>query len=124
MEGLKIEFAWVGSSAFDEELCFSEAMSDAVDPATCSCANDIRAVRALASSAAPRIPTWHRVVICSSSASHLNATAATNAADDAICAIARTFFKVLLPRTGFSGTIIVSPGPIPDESTLPDQKPP
>ncbi len=35
-------------------------------------------------------------------------TAATKAADDAID---RTFFNVPLPRTGFSGTTIVSPGP-------------
>src|SRR5881394_171226 len=52
------------------------------------------------------------------------ATAATNAADDAICATAKKFFIVLLPRTGLSGTTTVSPGPIVDESTLPDQKPP
>src|SRR5258708_4885110 len=52
------------------------------------------------------------------------ATAATNAADDAICATDRTFFNVLLPSSGFSGTIIVSPGPIVAESTPPDQRTP
>src|SRR5260370_1594396 len=50
------------------------------------------------------------------------AMAATNAADDAICATDRTFLNVLLPTTGFSGTTTVSPGPSADESTLPDQK--
>jgi len=52
------------------------------------------------------------------------ATAATNAADEAICATDRKFFNVLLPNTGLSGTTIVSPGPKAEESTLPDQKPP
>src|SRR2546429_5226598 len=39
---------------------------------------------------------------------HGIATAATNAADDAICATVRTFFNVLLPRTGLSGTTMRS----------------
>src|SRR5689334_9036325 len=55
---------------------------------------------------------------------HGIATAATNAADDAICATDKTFLRVLLPSIGFSGTTTVSPGPRADESTLPDQKPP
>src|SRR5207245_9995924 len=50
------------------------------------------------------------------------ATAATNAADDAICATERTFLNVPPPSTGFSGTTIMSPGPSVDESTPPDQK--
>src|SRR5438132_909411 len=46
------------SSAFEEESCFSVAASDA-----CSCAEDKRAIGALNRSAAPRIPTWRRIVI-------------------------------------------------------------
>ena len=41
-----------------------------------------------------------------------------------VCAIAAMFFQVLPPKTAFSGTTIMSPGPICDESTPPDHRPP
>src|SRR5260370_10008558 len=55
---------------------------------------------------------------------YLMATAAASSPACAICATDTIFFQAELPSTGFSGTTIVSPGPIVDESTLPDQKPP
>ena len=68
-------------------------------------------------SIAPRLPTCSRIVTCA----YGIATAATNAVDAAICAMDKTFFIVLLPSAGFSGTTIVSPGPVAAESTPPDQ---
>src|SRR5216683_2272567 len=54
---------------------------------------------------------------------HLIATAAASAPACAICAIDTMFLHALLPSTGFSGTTIVSPGPIVAESAPPDQRP-
>src|SRR6267154_3878962 len=113
-------FASVATSVFEERLSLSEAVSDAAGFAPCSCAYDTLAFPTLNTSVVPRIVIRHHVRICP----HGMATAATNAADDAICATDSTFFSVLLPRSGLSGTMIVSPGPIVEESTLPDQKPP
>src|SRR6266849_10703130 len=50
---------------------------------------------------------------------HGIATAAASAAACAISAIATTFFQLFPPSTAFSGTTIVSPGPIGEESTPP-----
>src|SRR5437016_6838365 len=108
------------TSVLDDELSLSEVVSDAAGSVPCSCAYDTLTFPTPNSSIVPRIAIGRQVCTCP----HGMATAATNAADDAICATDRTFFNVLLPRTGFSGTTIVSPGPIVAESTLPDQKPP
>src|SRR5712692_8218390 len=120
LDNFKTAFPSGGLSVFEEELCFSEADSDAAGFVPCSCAYDTLVFPTLNSSVVPRIVIRRLVLICPQGM----ATAATNAADDAICATDKTFFKVLLPRTGFSGTTIVSPGPTVAESTLPDQKPP
>src|SRR5258708_11963319 len=108
------------ASVLEEGLRFSEAVSDAAGPAPCSCADKTRTSPTLNGSVVPRIVIRCFILICA----HGMATAATNAADDAICATDRTFFKVLLPRTGFSGTTIVSPGPIVADCTPADQRPP
>src|SRR6266513_880620 len=110
-------FASVATSVF---LSLSEAVSDAEGCAPCSCAYDTLTFPKLNSSVVPKIAIRRIVLIYPQGM----ATAATNAADDAICATDRTFFSVLLPRTGLSGTTTVSPGPMAAESTLPDQKPP
>src|SRR6266849_5600304 len=107
-----------GASVFEEALSFVGAVSDAACAVPCPCAYDTLTFPTLTSSVVPRIAIRRLVFI----SPHGMATAATNAADDAICATDRTFFNVLLPRTGFSGTTIVSPGPNVAESTLPDQK--
>src|SRR5712692_10498263 len=119
---LSTALASADTSVFEEVLSFSDTFSDTFSDAAWSvpCANDTLTFPTLNSNIAPRIAVSLRVIICP----HGMATAATNAADDAICATDRTFFNVLLPRTGFSGTTIVSPGPSVDESTLPDHKPP
>src|SRR5580658_2481622 len=52
------------------------------------------------------------------------ATAAASAPACAICAMATRFFQTLLPTIARSGTIIVSPGPIVEDSTPPDHIPP
>src|SRR6266571_8259040 len=113
-------FASVTTSVFEEGLSFAGTVSDAAGFVPCSCADDTLTFPTPNSSVVPRIVIRPHVLICP----HGMATAATNAADDAICAIDRTFFNVPLPRTGLSGTMTVSPGPIVEESTLPDQKPP
>src|SRR6266436_4022941 len=113
-------FASVATSVFEEGLSLSEAASDAAGCVSCSCACDTLTFPTPSTSVVPRIAINRFLFIYP----HGMATAATNAADDAICATDRTFFSVLLPRTGLSGTTIVSPGPSADESTLPDQKPP
>src|SRR5712692_6764948 len=113
-------FASADTSVFEEALSFTGAVSDAACAVPCSCAYDTLTFPTLTSSVVPRIAVRSPLFI----SPHGMATAATNAADDAICATDRTFFNVLLPRTGFSGTTIVSPGPSVDESTLPDHKPP
>src|SRR5690242_14367376 len=111
-------FVSVGTSAFGERLSFSEAVSDTAGPVSCSCADDTLSAPTLNTSVIPRIAIRYLVLICPQGI----ATAATKAADEAICATDRTFFNVLLPSTGFSGTTTVSPGPSVAESTLPDQK--
>src|SRR5271157_1473280 len=108
------------ASVREEDSRFADSVPETKGPAPCSCADDMRAVPTPKSSAAPRIPNWRRVGMRAQGI----ATAATKAADDAICAIVKTFFNVLLPRTGFSGTTIVSPGPSVVESTPPDQRRP
>src|SRR5437879_5101547 len=113
-------FASVATSVFEEGLSFAEAVSDAAGLVPCSCAYDTLTFPTPNTSVVPRIAMIRLVLI----GAHGMATAATNAADDAICAIDRTFLSALLPRTGLSGTTIVSPGPMAAESTLPDQKPP
>src|SRR5207249_4451592 len=101
-------------------VVLSETVSDATGFVPCSCAYDTLNFPGPSASVVPRI-TINRFLFIYP---HGMATAATNAADDAICATDRTFFNLLLPRTGLSGTTIVSPGPMVAESTLPDQKPP
>src|SRR6266571_3777356 len=113
-------FASVTTSVFEEGLSFAGTVSDAAGFVPCSCADDTLTFPTPSTSVVPRIAIRLHVLICP----HGMATAATNAADDAICATDRTFFNLLLPRTGLSGTTIVSPGPKDEESTLPDQKPP
>src|SRR5437762_2727619 len=117
---LSTAFASADTSVLEEGLPLSEAASDAAGCVPCSCADDTLTFPTPNSSVVPRIAIRRFLFIYP----HGMATAATNAADDAICAIDRTFFSVLLPRTGLSGTTIVSPGPMAAESTLPDQKPP
>src|SRR6266576_3512559 len=113
-------FASADTSGFEEGWFLSEAVSDATGCVPCSCAYDTLTFPTPNRSVAPRIVIRRFAFI----RPHGMATAATNAADDAICATDRTFFNLLLPRTGLSGTTIVSPGPKDEESTLPDQKPP
>src|SRR5713101_9657042 len=109
-----------GASLREEGLSFTGAVSDAAGAVPWSCACDTLTFPTLNSSVVPRIAIRGLLFIYP----HGIATAATNAADDAICATDRTFLSVLLPRTGFSGTTIVSPGPIVDERAPPDQRPP
>src|SRR5216683_7747203 len=113
-------FASADTSVFEEGLPFTGAVSDAAGAVPWSCACNTLTFPSLNSSVVPRIAIRGLLFIYP----HGMATAATNAADDAICATERTFLSVLLPRTGFSGTTIVSPGPIVDERALPDQRPP
>src|SRR5437016_10273299 len=113
-------FASADTSVFEEGLSLSQAVSDGTGFVLCSCAYDTLTFPTPNTSVVPKIAIRRIVLIYP----HGMATAATNAADDAICATDRTFFKVLLPRTGLSGTTTVSPGPMVAESTLPDQKPP
>src|SRR6266576_7252724 len=113
-------FASADTSVLEEGLSFAGAVSEGVGCVPCSCADVTLTFPTLNSSVVPRIAIRHFLFIYP----HGMATAATNAADDAICASDITFFSVLLPRTGLSGTTIVSPGPMAAESTLPDQKPP
>src|SRR5439155_23767356 len=113
-------FASADTSVLEEGLSFAGAVSDAVGCVPCSCACDTLTFPTPNSNVVPRIAIRRFLFIYP----HGMATAATNAADDAICATDSTFFNLLLPRTGLSGTTIVSPGPMVAESTLPDQKPP
>src|ERR1700694_2702807 len=119
-DDLAAGFASGGPSVLEVGLSFFEAVSAAVGPVPCSCAYDKLTFPTLKISVVPRIAIRLLFFISPQGI----ATAATNAADDAICATDKTFFNVLLPRTAFSGTTIVSPGPKVDESTLPDHKPP
>src|SRR5436309_14141951 len=91
-----------------------------VAAAACSCAEDTTAVPLHISSATPKVHARCLVFI----GTHGIATAAASAPAWAICAIAAMFFQVLPPKTAFSGTTTMSPGPIWDESTPPDHKPP
>lgn len=108
------------ASLSEEDSRFADSVPEAEGPAPCSCADDTRTVQTPKSSAAPKIPIWGRICMGAQGI----ATAATKAADDAICATVRKFFKVLLPRMGRSGTTIVSPGPMVAESTPLDQRRP
>jgi len=108
------------ASASEEDSRFADSLSEGEGCAPCSCARDVRTAQAPNSSATPKIPIWGRI----SMRAQGMATAATKAADDAICATVRKFFNVLLPRTGLSGTTMVSPGPSVVESTPPDQRRP
>ena len=113
-------FVFGDTLIFEEALSFTGAVSEAVGAVPCCCAYDTLTLPTLCSSIVPRNTIRRFALIYP----HGMATAATKAADDAICATVRTFFNLLLPRTAFSGTTIVSPGLSVVESTPPDQKPP
>src|SRR6266700_8248882 len=85
-------FASADTSVFEEGLSFAGAVSDAAGFVPCSCADDTLTFPTPNSSVVPRILIRPHVLICP----HGMATAPTNAADDAICAIDRTFFNVQL----------------------------
>src|SRR5579863_4185759 len=63
------------------------------------------------------------VILAAPKQPHGIATAAANAPACAIWAMATRFFQTLLPITDRSGTTIVSPGPMAEDSTPPDHMP-
>src|SRR5437667_12061670 len=88
-------FASADTSGFDEGLSFAARVSDAAGSLPCPCAYDTLTFPTPNRSVVPRIAIKRFLFMCP----HGMATAATNAADDAICATDRTFFNLLLPRT-------------------------